>query len=107
MIEFSTNSELSSVDWGNLLTALISAGAGVVGAMFVFRAKQKEDKHLLIDQLQEERNLLRDQLAAQRIEDEKRFHDKALSRQHVADLRRQINTGTPPPPVPPPPGYIE
>lgn len=107
MIDFYTNSELVSVDWGNLLTALISAAAGVAGAMFVFMAKQKEDKELLIDQLQEERNLLRDQLAAQRIEDDKRFRDKALSRQHVADLRRQINTGAPPPPVLPPPGYIE
>lgn len=90
-----------------MLTALISAAVGVMSTFLVFRAKQKEDKHLLIDQLQEERNLLHEQLKAEREQTRAIYLDKSLSRQHVADLRRQINTGSPPPPVTPPSGYIE
>ena len=99
--------ELSNIDWGTVIVALISASVGIIGTYFSFRGRQKETVHLLVDQLQEERKAMSEELAKERALNKEIYLDKALSRQHVAELRHQINSGTPPPPVAPPPGYIE
>lgn len=108
-------------------TVLQLAGGGGVGALsawLVFRAKSKDDKQTLIDQLQEERNhvteqrrLDRDEFKQELIEERKTYveqldkerekHDQRTARlllerdedhEYITDLQLHIAAGSPPPP---------
>ena len=94
-------------EWTPVIVAAISAASAFLGAWLLFRAKARDDKQLLIDQLQEERALLKGEGVAYRAQIDKHWQDKALSREHVAALRHQVWSGGNPPPVAAPPGYVE
>lgn len=98
---------LKNVDWGTVIVAIISASGAYIAAWLLFRSKAKDDKQTLIDQLQEERNVLKGEGEAYRSQVNAFWKDKAMSRQHVAALRHQVWTRGNPPPVEPPDGYIE
>jgi predicted house-cleaning noncanonical NTP pyrophosphatase (MazG superfamily) len=102
---------VAEVDWGTMLVAIISASGGVIVGWLTLRAKNKDDKQSLIDQLQEERNTYVSQLEKERADYMARIDrfwaDKAYSREHVAELRDHIWQRNDPPPPKPPTGYIE
>jgi hypothetical protein len=113
----------------NVLIAAIAASGGFFAAYAALRKSQRDDRQLLIDQIQEERNwqaaerrkereefaaeLLkeREQIAAERaaaeIAADRYWSDKAKSREYVAMLRAHINNRQPPPPPHAPAGYLE
>ena len=105
--EVTLSEVLATLDWGTVLVAIISASGAYVAAWLLFRSKAKDDKQTLIDQLQEERTVLKEEGQAYRAKIDAFWKDKAMSRQHVAALRTQIWTRGEPPPVDPPEGYIE
>ncbi|WP_350347273.1 hypothetical protein ABIQ69_11590 [Agromyces sp. G08B096] len=111
-----------------VVVAVIAAAGGWGSAFLQSRAKSRDDRQALIDQLQEERNYAdeqrrlereafsielakeREQIAAERVEYTTRLDrmwaDKAASRAHVAQLNDHIWQRKPPPPPEPPAGYI-
>lgn len=97
-----------------IISAVISGTAGssvgIIGAWLVFKAKTRDDKQELINQLQEERNRLDEQAAADRAEFAKQmdrmWKDKAASRQYVGSLVDHIWQRKEPPPPLAPDGYI-
>ena len=104
-------SPLHEVDWSTVITATITGVIALAVGILTARGKRREDTQVLIDQIQEERNLYAQQLREEREAGEKRLDrmwaDKAASRRHVAELRAAIYRGDPPPPPEPPVGYIE
>jgi len=100
-----------ALDWSAVLAAAITAVGGITVGFFAASGKRREDKQALIDQLQEERDqyaaLLREERAAGDARLSRMWTDKAASRQHIAELRAHIYSGSPPPPPDPPRGYIE
>ena len=101
----------ADVDWSTVITTIISAIGGVTVGALAARGKRREDKQLLIDQLQEERNFQVQERAKERQEFvdqiDRVWRDKAHTREHVNALRAHIWRGCPPPPPEPPDGYIE
>lgn len=93
-----------------MLGPLAGAGVGALSAWLVFRAKSKDDKQTLIDQLQEERDRADDraheQLGEFSRQMDRMWADKAASRQHVGALVDHIWQRKEPPPPPAPAGYI-
>jgi len=122
---------IASVD-PNLLAAIVGALIGAVGgiasAWMVLRGKQRDDRQMLIDQLQEERNAEREErrkereefaaqlaqeraeIAAERVEHSERLDkmwaDKSASRAYIGSLEQHIWKQLEPPPPTPPVGYI-
>jgi uncharacterized protein HemX len=126
-----TGAEAPPVNGGALLTiavAVIGATGGWATAFIQGRAKAKDERQVLIDQIQEERNYQteqrrlereqfaaelkaeREQLAAERRENGERIDrfwaDKAASREYVNRLQHHIWNRLDPPPPEPPAGYI-
>lgn len=113
----------------NILIAAIAASGGFSAAYVALRKSQRDDRQLLIDQIQEERNWQADerrrereefreeleteraQITAERetaaLAADRYWNDKAHSRAYVAMLRAQIINRQDPPPVEPPAGYME
>ena len=109
--------------------AVVAASGAWLTTLVSLRGKARDDRQLLIDQLQEERNWQaeerrkervefaeelraeRAQIAAERDlarrESDRFWADKASSRVYVGMLRAHINAVLPPPPPNPPEGYIE
>lgn len=122
---------LAAVD-PNILAAVVGAAIGAVGgitsAWTILRGKQRDDRQMLIDQLQEERNAEREErrrereefatqlakereeIAAERVEHSERLDkmwaDKSASRAYIGSLERHIWDKREPPPPTPPVGYI-
>lgn len=99
-----------TIDW-NVIAAAVTALGGIIVGFIAARGKRREDTQVLIDQIQEERDLyvtlLREERAAAEARMDKMWADKAASREYVAQLRAAIHKGSPPPPPAPPAGYIE
>jgi len=113
----------------NILIAAIAASGGFFAAYVALRKSQRDDRQLLIDQIQEERNWQaeerrkeRTEFAAELLEERKQitaeraaatvaadryWSDKAKSREYIAMLRSHIINLQPPPPPTPPVGYME
>ena len=106
----------------SLLVAAIAASGAWLTTLVTFRARARDERQVLIDQLQEERNWQADerrkerlefteQLQAERemarVESNRFWDDKALSRSYVGQLRAHIMERRDPPPPIPPAGYIE
>ena len=111
-----------------IAVALIGATGGWATAFIQGRSKAKDERQVLIDQIQEERNYQteqrrlereqfaaelaaeREQLAAERRENGERIDkfwaDKAASREYVNRLQHHIWNRLDPPPPEPPAGYI-
>ncbi|HWU46148.1 MAG TPA: hypothetical protein VN133_05265 [Humibacter sp.] len=116
-------------------TVLVGAAAAVIGAVggvftawVAMRGKQRDDRQMLIDQLQEERNAEREErrkereefatqlaseraeIAAERVEHSERLDkmwaDKSASRAYIGSLEQHIWQHREPPPPTPPVGYI-
>ena len=102
---------IPGVDWSTVLAAGITAVVALIVGWLGARGKRREDTQLLIDQLQEERNIyakaLGEEREAHNIRLDRMWTDKAMSRAYVAQLRTHIYQGNPPPPPAPPEGYIE
>lgn len=111
-----------------IAVALIGATGGWATAFIQGRSKAKDERQVLIDQIQEERDYQteqrrlereqfaaelkaeREQLAAERKENGERIDrfwaDKAASREYVSRLQHHIWNKLDPPPPEPPAGYI-
>lgn len=106
-------------DWlVNVIVAIIAVSGGYVTAWGASRRSHRDDRQMLIDQLQEERKTYVDQLGKERAEQaaervaytrrlDAMWTDKAASREHVAALRDHIWQRKDPPPPDPPAGYIQ
>lgn len=96
--------------WAAIIVAVVAASGGVLGAWAVFAKSARDDRQLLIDQLQEERNATESRAAQDRAaftaQVDRLWTDKAASREHVNALRDHIWQRKPPPPPEPGEGYI-